>query len=402
MSVEQASVDTTPLHWLPAPEALPRELDAPIDGLPAVIDWLSTDQFTGAVTLRTGPNELALLVLGGHIVAASLRSTLGQPALNGPAAMRGLIERAGPTAATHTRLLTLARPVAECLTAVLDPQPTVRSVIGTEDLREALRDLASISHHGVVDLVVGEQWGRTLYYRGRLLGAYDCENPAVAPSLAGLGRLAASGRGTLLVRVAASGPLPQLEWPTLAVLADRPAETAPPPVDDERDDRIETNLLWLLSHVDRDCERALRSADAESRVLQVLASFTNAVYSFAAHLAPEASERPEPLRLPVARESLRAHYPLVDELELRGDEIDAQALARRYRAVPRDGTYAADFYQGMAHTLLALTQQAVGSVLREIAQPGVRQRCATAMETWMGSVEAALPRTGEARTGDVE
>jgi len=322
MSVEQASLDITPLHWLPAPEALPRELEAPIDGLPAVIDWLATDQFTGAVTARTGPNELALLVLGGHIVAAGLRSTLGQPALQGPAALRGLIERAGPTAATHTRLLTLARPVVECLTAVLDPQPTVRSITGTEDLRDALRDLASISHHGVVDLVVGEQWGRTLYFRGRLLGAYDCENPAVAPSLAGLGRLAASGRGTLLVRVAASGPLPHLEWPTLAVLADVPTQAAPPPVDDERDDRIETNLLWLLSHVDRDCDRALRSSDAESRVLQVLASFTNAVYSFAAHLAPEASERPEPLRLPAAMEAQRAHYPLVEEVELRGEEID--------------------------------------------------------------------------------
>ena len=275
--------------------------------------------------------------------AQSLQAAGGLPRLQGTAALRGLVERVGAVP-TRARLLALPRPQVECLTATLDTQPTARPLNGAEQLRDVLRELAAVSHHGIVDLVVGQQWGRTLFHHGRLLGAYhsDPEGRTVAPSLATLGRLAGSGPGTLYVRSIPHGALPRLHWPTAAPAA-APAAPAPTPLvaqDAERDERIETNLLWLLSHVERDRERAARMADADARVLPG----TRAVHECDVQLY-----RPARGGLAAGRRAasaggrdrdVAAAHALVAELEWRNGEIDAAALGRRYRSLPREGGYA--------------------------------------------------------------
>jgi len=161
--------------------------------------------------------------------------------------------------------------------------------------------------------------------------------------------------------------------------------------DDARDERIETNLLWLLSHVERDRDRAAQASDAAVRLLPILAQFTNAIFSFAGQLASSSRRAAEPPRLAAIAEAWAGRYPLVAEFEWRGGEIAAAALGRRYRGLPREGGFAADFYGGTMRLLLGLIQQAAGGIIQEIAQPAVRLRCMSALETWLASVEAGLP-----------
>src|SRR5579875_3357896 len=232
-------------------------------------------------------------------------------------------------------------------------------------------------------------------------GAYHYDNPVVAPSLAALGRLATAGPGTLVVRRVPLRPPTPVPWPLAARPAAapggpgsdngaRPAAVEQRAIDPVRDDQIESNLLWLLSHVDKDRDRAAQSPEPAPRVLQVLGSFTNAMFAFATHLAPTSRQRVVVPRQADVIAMLRPRHPLLAELELRKDEIDAPALARRYKALARDAAYAADFYRGMVRGLLALTQHAATLVLGEIGDPAVRARCAAALEVWVASVEGAL------------
>jgi hypothetical protein len=390
MMLQQSPTDNALYHWLPTREAPTRELYVALDGMPSVLGWLAEDRFDGAMLIDVGQHELALLLLDGAPVGAGLRSP-DLPPLEGQAALRGLVERATGTTSIVTRLLMLSRPVVECLTAVLDPQPARRFIGDTTELRDALRELAQLGHSGLADVTAGDQWSRALLYRGRLSGAYDSHNPQLAASLAGLGRLATRDHAMLVVRTMPTGTLPRLVWPASAPPTGTASTAAPAAPDAERDDRIETDFLWLLSQVDRDYERALRSNEPEARGLQVLASFTNALFSFATHLAPSGAMR-EPLpRLPAVIDTLRARYPLVEELTLRREEIDAPALARQYKALSRSGSLGPSFQRGVSHVLLALVQHSMGVVVREVGDAAVRQRCMMALETWMGSIEAALP-----------
>ena len=400
MMVEQVAQGAA-LHWLPAAEAGGQELQPPLEGVPEVLDWLAAQHFDGALVLHSSPYELVLLLLDGAPIGASLRSTVGGQVLVGPDAPRALVERAGAAARSAARLLPFPRPLAETLSAALDPQPLVRPLEGTEQLRAALRDVAARNHHGVVDLIVGERWGRTLFHHGRLLGAYHYDNPVVAPSLAALGRLATAGPGTLVVRRVPLRPPTPVPWPLAARPAAapggpgsdngaRPAAVEQRAIDPVRDEQIESNLLWLLSHVDKDRDRAAQSPEPAPRVLQVLGSFTNAMFAFATHLAPTSRQRVVVPRQADVIAMLRPRHPLLAELELRKDEIDAPALVRRYKALARDAAYAADFYRGMVRGLLALTQHAATLVLGEIGDPAVRARCAAALEVWVASVEGAL------------
>jgi len=393
MIAEQPPLATAALHWLPDSTTPPRELQPPVDALPAVLDWLADEGFHGVVGVHSSVHELTLLLVEGAVVGASLQASTGLRGLQGAAALRGLIDRAGPGAATRARLIALERPQVECLTATLDPQPATRVLSGADQLREVLRELAAVGHHGVADLVVGQRWGRTLFHHGRLLGAYhsDPESRAVAPSLAALGRLAASGQGTVYVRTVPSGTLPRLHWPTAPTPASAAAPEPAAPRDSARDERIETNLLWLLSHVERDRDRAQHASDAEARVLPVLAQFTNAMYSFAGQLAASSQRGAEPPRLSAVVEAWSSKVPLLAELEWRSGEIDAAALGRRYRSLPRESEYAADFYREITRLLLRLIQQAAGGIIQEITEPAVRLRCMGALETWLASIEAALP-----------
>ncbi|HEY7060062.1 MAG TPA: hypothetical protein VII06_01175 [Chloroflexota bacterium] len=397
MMLQQTPAEAAPWHWLPTRDAPTRELYVALDGLPAVIGWLADDRFNGAVTVTAGPHELAVLFVDGTPVGAGLRSDDGLPALDGPAALRTFHERAGTITSITTRLVTISRPVVECLTAVLDPQPSMRFIADTTELRDALRELALLGHNGLVDVMAGDQWSRALFTNGRLMGAYDANSPALAPSLAGLGRLAGRPNAVAIVRTVPPAPLPHLEWPKPAPATVSAAEAPPLAANAERDERVETDFLWLLSQVDRDYERALRSGEPETRGLQVLASFTNALSSFAAHLALAQPGHAAPERLPAVIESMRPRYPLVGELELRRDEIDAPALARRFKNLPRDGAFRTDFQRGVSHVLLVLVQQSMGTVIREVGDAAVRQRCMMALETWMGSIEAALPRADSGR-----
>lgn len=398
MMVEQVAQGAA-LHWLPAVEAGVQDLQPPLDGVPEVLGWLAAQHFDGALVLHHSPYELVLLVLDGAVIGASFRSAIGGQVLVGPDAPRALVERTGAAARSTARLLPFPRPLAETLSAALDPQPVVRPLEGTEQLRTALRDVAARNHHGVVDLIVGERWGRTLFHHGRLLGAYHYDNPVVAPSLAALGRLASSGPGTLVVRRVPPRPPAPLQWPLAPRAAAAPgsdngalATPAEPPAatDPARDEQIESNLLWLLSHVDKDRDRAAQSAEPAPRTLQVLALFTNAMFAFTTHLAPTSRQRVVVPRLADVVAMLRPRYPLLAELEFRKEEIDAAALARRYKALARDAASAAEFYRGMVRGLLALTQHAANVVLGEIGDPSVRARCAAALEVWVASVEGSL------------
>jgi len=353
---------------------------------------LESERFDGVVTVISPPHVLDLLVLEGAVVAASLRSNGRRPQLAGLEALQSFQERAGANADTRAQCIPLPRPVAECLTADVDPAPSQSTLGDTASLREMLRQLAGQGHHGVADLSIGESWARVLFNHGQVIGAYDGQDATIVASLAALGRLLARGPAALTVRAALQSPFTRLAWPEPA-----PAEVASAPAsrlprDDVRDDRIESNLLWLLSNVDRDRERAAsKGSNSEAQVLQVLASFVNSLYGVATQLT---ASSPAPQKLPTLREiasQAQTRHPQLGEVEVGSDKLDVQGVVKRYRSISKETAQARDFYAGMARALLALAQHAAGVVVQEVADPAASLRCATAVEAWLFSVEMSLP-----------
>ena len=79
MIAEQPPPATAALHWLPETSAPPRELQPPVDALPTVLDWLADEGFHGIVVVHSGVHELALLLVEGAVVGASLQASTGPP-----------------------------------------------------------------------------------------------------------------------------------------------------------------------------------------------------------------------------------------------------------------------------------------------------------------------------------
>ena len=397
MIAEQRPSASVVLYRLPRSEMPTREISGRVQDLPDQLAGLGANAFDGVVTVLARPYVMVLLLVEGHVVVAQLNAGISSVA-DGQAAMRELVARTDPRADAHMQVTPLRRPTAESLCAAADNEPVSTPLQDTAGLREVLRHLASLRHHGVADLEAGGDWARVLFHHGQVLGAYHSTDATLLPTLSALGRLLVAGSATLTVRRAPAGSLSRLSWPMAAAPSPAVSASATPeralPADDERDDRIESNLLWMLSNVDRDRERAAaKGAGSEGAVLQVLASFTNSTHGVAAQLAAGSAL---PQRLPSLRElieRLEARHPLLEELEMRGDQIDAGALVKRLRALPREGGYASEFYAGVARALLALTQHAAGSVVQQVSNPDAALRCATAVEAWLFSVEMALPAT---------
>jgi hypothetical protein len=393
----QVTPTATTLQRLPRSEQAPSEILGLIDSVPPLLNRLSGEGFNGMVTVISPPHLLDLLLLDGAIVGASLRSTVKGPQLSGLPALKGFQERAGANADTRAQCIPLPRPVTECLTADLDVQPAVATLNDTANLREALRQLAGQAHHGIAELHEGESWARVLFNKGQVIGAYDSQDATVVSSLAALGRILVKGPAMLTVRKAGSPA--RLTWPPISMIDLPAASPSRLPKDDARDDRIENNLVWLLSNVDRDRERAsTKGSNAEAQVLQVLASFVNSIYGVASQLT---SSSPVPQKLASLRElatSMRTRYPLMGELEVSADKLDVQNLVKRYRALPKESAPATEFYAGMARSLLALAQHSAGVVVQEVADSAASLRCATSVEAWLFSVEMSLP-SPSARTG---
>jgi hypothetical protein len=363
--------------------------------VPTLLKRLGDERFDGSVTVLSHPHVLQLVLVEGHILGASLTSGSDLPALEGDAALRGWTQRTEPDAGTRSQLGALDRPIAECLSAAVDGQPDVTPLASVGQLREALRHLATVSHHGLVDVTTGVRWGRVLFSHGQVLGAYESESPALVASLAGIGPLAAADDAIMTVRTVRSGARPWLVWPLAdAIVEPSPAPQTEVPVDTERDERIESDLLWLFSDVDRDRERASRSSTSDAQLLQVLASFANSVFAMAAELASNA-ETPRPV--PQVAESIRelaAQHALLADLPMKGDRIDASALGKRCRSMPSDGPEAGarlDYFANGCRALLALARHGISHVTAHMSSPAVALRCATALEACMISIELELP-----------
>lgn len=414
MMVESAPETASPLCWLPRPTTPPRNQFGRADGVPLLLKRLAEEHFDGGVTVLSNPHTLILLLIDGQITGATLRSGTNPTTLTGDAALRGWRERTEADAGTRSQLTALDRPIMECLMAALDPQPDETPLASVGQLREALRHLATVTHHGVVDVTAGGNWGRVLFDHGRVLGAYDGSNPAMVASLAGIGPLAAADDALMIVRATPPHPLPALEWRTEPAIVEparpaRPArptapaastpahaatptvEPAPSPVDEERDERIESDLLWLLSDVDRDRERASRSSTSDAQLLQVLASFANSMFSMAAQLAGTANPPQPAPQIAETIAGLRDQHPLLQELPLKGDRIDAPALAKRCRSLPADSSARLDLFGDGCRSLLALTRHAANRVTNCLTSQGVGLRCATSLEACIISIELELP-----------
>lgn len=377
------------LHDLPEPDGAPREVQPMLEGVPAMLDWLAREGFDGVVSAHSGERELSLLFIRGVMVGASLRAAPRETPQLGFPAVAAFCQSVNPATALKTRIMNYPRPIVECLTAAFDADPTSRALSTVDQFREVLKEMASRGHNGLVDLAVGGSWGRVLFQQGRPLGVYDSNNSVVAPSLASVGRLVASGVGSLTVRSVPRGPLRRLQWPVMTTQA---VTTHEGTRDDGRDKRIEDNFLWLITHVERDWDRAAKSNKGEGKAIQALAAFVNAMYSFAVTLASSSERGIQAPRLSERLQRLREQHPALGMVEVKDQEIDINALGRRFKSASGNPTAAWNTYRELAGGLLALTGTAVEVVLQDIGQTSVRNGCLSTFETWLRSQEASLTR----------
>ena len=392
-----------PLYWLPQATQPSRNQFGRADGVATLLSRLADEQFNGSINALSNPHLLTLVICKGHVVGSRLQSGSDFPVLDGEAAIRGWAARTEPDAGTRSQATPLDQAVCECVTAALDPHPDVTPLASVDQLREALRHLATVEHHGVVDVAVGSSWGRVLFNHGKIIGVYQSEQPAVVASLAGIAPLAAADSATMTVRAVPRGPLvrlgsarPAIVEPDLAIFPSDAKVTIPEPLEDdlgsERDEQIESDLLWLLSDVDRDRERAARASASDAQLVQVLASFANSAYGMASQVTPIANRTL--VDLDTAIISLSGQHLALGALPMKSGRIDAAALAKRCRSLPGDpggGGQRENFFAETARALLALARFSVNHVTGQLSSRTVTLRCATALEACMISIELELP-----------
>jgi hypothetical protein len=260
-----------------------------------------------------------------------------------------------------------------------------------------LRDLAGVRHSGVVQISatgVPERplWVRIVMYEGKFLGVYSGGDRQLKPSLADVNAVLTE-EAPQLTLFATQGPpqplaLPELARPTLV----QPAPVAAPGATPERDELLETDLVWFLSRFERAFGRLKDRREPHADLLRAFGELTNEIASFVAALYRGANATAAEAQAVVANELSRARIAgaLGVDLRLGKAGLDAVAVAKAYTAFPKRSPAALEYFQAASAAMLVLMERLMGHLLAafyDVTSAGfAREGCETLLREVRGGL----------------
>jgi hypothetical protein len=323
--------------WAPAQRATPGEHLAA----------LQRQRLSGYALFTGARSGGAALLQEGAPVRARWGSDSREELADGPA-LQALLRSAEPAVAW-------AQPLADDLLPAVGALFTAPQTRGrleanpVEQFKELLRALAVLRQTGGVEVVTPGGWARALLVQGRVVGSYGAGDDLLRPTLAPCAAALQPGCEVLVYAAPAD------EFAPLAL--PEPEGSA------ERDEKIETDLVWLLSRHERVFTRVRERGARPGELFRALAAlFSEFAVWHAAVAGPGAPDLAGRLA------ALGHAHPVVHELSVRGDALDGDDLARRAAALP-PGPVAERFRREVALALLEGVRAAVSGVLEHVADP---------------------------------
>lgn len=387
-----------PGHGQPQHAADPRFPEAP-NTLPAPwpavelrrrVEALATERFSGylAIDRQAGPGAGVVLFYGGRPVHASC--AVAQDA----AALQHLFaERGGGEALCATHALSEGATLA--LASTFGP-PQMTQPMGEDggEVALLLRDLAGVKHSGAVQISTADSlrgaaptWVRILMHEGKFLGVYSASDRQLKASLASVNELLAEAAAPQLTLFSIQTPPAPLALPAEVKAPAIPGATP------QRDEILETDLVWFLSRFERAFGRLKERKDAQADILRAFGELTNELAAFVAALQGGGAAPPAAAQGVVAGEltRMRTAGQLGIELKLGKAGIDGGALAKEYGAQPKRSPAAAAHFRAASTTTLTLIERLLETMLGAFhdatAAGFAREGCETLLREVRGGLE---------------
>lgn len=283
------------------------------------------------------------------------------------AALERLLASANDGAEALCTVHALSKSIVLALAATFHP-PQLTQPFGTDsgEVAMLLRELSGVRHSGTVQIAADgaarATWVRILMHEGKFLGVYSMGSRQLKPSLAEIGAILTEPAPRLTLFTANSAPVP------LVLPAEPPAtqaEAALPGATRERDELLETDLVWFLSRFERAFSRLKERKDVQADLLRILGELTNELATFVATLIHSATaESIAPLQV-VATELERARRDgaIGIDLKLGKAGLDPGALAKAYSTQPKQSYAAAEYFRAGSAAMLVLIERLLERML---------------------------------------
>ena len=389
----------------------------PVAEVRARLEALTAQRFTGyfAIDRKAGHAAGAILLQEGQPIKAALGDARSL-ADSGDAALGQLLAPDGGVEA-----LCAAHPLPDsavlALVATFQP-PQLTQALGSDvgEVALLLRDLAGIRHSGAVQISAAgpgargagrgpspaAAWVRILMYEGKFLGVYSAADRQLKASLADVSEVMAEGAPQLTLFATGATPTP-LALPDPSRAREAAGSFAGPGASGataERDDMIETDLVWFLSRFERAFGRLKERRDPEADILRAFAELTNELASFVAALAggaAGATAAPDVIAMELAR--ARAAGAVGVEYKLGKGGIDPGALGKAYQAygrhAPEAGAYFRDASAGLLILIERMLERMLGAFYDATAAGFAREGCEALLREVRGGLAPLAVASGE-------
>lgn len=291
----------------------------------------------------------------------------------------------------------LAEEVALALAATFSaPQMTQPMGHDSGEVAVLLRDLAAVRHSGAVQISAAGAhgtWVRILMHEGKFLGVYSASDRLMKASLAGISAVLnqADPQMTLFAVREQVSPLP---LPPKASAA--PAGATIPGATPERDEQIETDLVWFMSRFERAFGRLKDRRDPQPDLLRAFGELTNELASFVASLQAGTNAAIATHGI-VAAELTRARAAgvVTIDLKLGKSGLDAVGIMRAYGGFQKRSPAAAAYFAAASADMLTLIgrlmERMIGAFLDPVAAAFAREGC----ETLLREIRSGLAQLGQ-------
>jgi hypothetical protein len=361
----------------------------------ARLDGLAGQRFSGYLQLgqsaRAGGTQGVILLHAGHPINARAAGTEG-----GTALAQLLPPPGAPDVLCATHALSEGATLA--LASTVRP-PELTQPMGGDggEVAVLLRDLASVRHSGTVQIsafgarTAAPVWVRILMHEGKFLGVYSGGDRQLKASLADVGGVLSESAPQMTL-FSIQGIPPTLPLPTNAPTAPARSVTgALPGATPERDELLETDLVWFMSRFERAFGRLKERREPQADLLRAFGELTNELAGFVAALQ-SGTATPAAAHGVVAAELTRARAAGIvsADLKLGKAGLDAVAVAKSYGAFPRRSPAAATYFATASADILTLIGRLMERMLSAFHDPTAAGFAREGCETLLREIRTGL------------